>query len=52
MGLKQGTIGNTHGEHIENLLEQKENEKNLPPPLAPSPLKLKKKPMGDTLETC
>jgi hypothetical protein len=28
--LKQGAIGNTHGEHIGNLLEQKENEKNLP----------------------
>jgi hypothetical protein len=30
MGLKQGAIGNTHGEHIGNLLEQKKNEKNLP----------------------
>jgi hypothetical protein len=30
MGLKQGAIGNTHGEHIGNLLEQRENEKNLP----------------------
>ncbi len=28
--LKQGAIGNTHGEHIGNLLEQRENEKNLP----------------------
>ncbi len=29
MGLKQGAIGNTHGEHIGNLLEQRKNEKNL-----------------------
>jgi hypothetical protein len=28
MGLKQGAIGNTHGEHIGNLLEQRKNEKN------------------------
>jgi hypothetical protein len=51
MGLKQGAIGNTHGEHIENLLEQRKNEKNLflPPP---SPPKLKRKPMGNTLGTC
>jgi hypothetical protein len=36
MGLKQGAIGNTHGEHIANLLEQRKNEKNLPlPPLPP-----------------
>jgi hypothetical protein len=51
MGLKQGAIGNTHGEHIENLLEQRKNEKNLllPPPSRP---KLKRKPMGNTLGTC
>jgi len=35
MGLKQGAIGNIHGEHIGNLLEQRKNEKNLP--LSPPP---------------
>jgi hypothetical protein len=43
MGLKQGAIGNTHGEHIGNLLEQKKNEKKIPfsppPPLPPKTLK-------------
>jgi len=51
MGLKQGAIGYTHGEHIENLLEQRKNEKNLllsPPP----PQNLKRKPMVNTLGTC
>jgi hypothetical protein len=44
MGLKQGVIGNTHGEHIGNLLEQRKNEKNLPlSPLPPENLKEKKK---------
>jgi hypothetical protein len=53
MGLKQGAIGNTHGEHIANLLEQRKNEKNLPlPPPPVSPPKLKRKPMGNTLGTC
>jgi hypothetical protein len=44
MGLKQGAIGNTHGEHIGNLLEQRKNEKNLPlsPPQPPPKLKRKK----------
>jgi hypothetical protein len=33
MGLKQGAIGNTHGERIGNLLEQrKKDKKKLPPP--------------------
>jgi len=54
MGLKQGAIGNTHGEHIANLLEQRKNAKksssSFPPPL--SPPKLKRKPMGNTLGTC
>jgi hypothetical protein len=48
MGLKQGVIGNTHGEHIGNLLEQKKNEKNLllslPP--CPPPQNLKENPWG------
>jgi hypothetical protein len=35
MGLKQGAIGNTQGEHIGNLLEQRKNEKNLPLPSPP-----------------
>jgi hypothetical protein len=49
MGLKQGVIGNTHGEHIGNLLEQMKNEKNLPlPPPSPPKLKIKKQ---DTLST-
>jgi len=42
MGLKQGAIGNTHGEHIGNLLEQRKNEKNLPLSPPPPP-KLKRK---------
>jgi hypothetical protein len=47
MGLKQGAIGNTHGEHIENLLEQIKNEKkssSFPP--APPPQNLKENPWG------
>jgi hypothetical protein len=45
MGLKQGAIGNTHGEHIGNLLEQRKNEKNLPlSPLTPPPQNLKENP--------
>jgi hypothetical protein len=52
MGLKQGAIGNTHGEHIGNLLEQKKNEKNLPlSPPPPPPPKTQNKPMGNTLRT-
>jgi hypothetical protein len=44
MGLKQGAIGNTHGEHIGNLLEQRKNEKNLPlSPRTPQNLKEKNK---------
>jgi hypothetical protein len=45
MGLKQGAIGNTHGEDIANLLEQRKNEKNLPllPPPPPQNLKEKNK---------
>jgi hypothetical protein len=43
MGLKQGAIGNTHGEHIANLLEQRKNEKNLPFPPPPPPQNLKEK---------
>jgi hypothetical protein len=43
MGLKQGAIGNTHGEHIENMLEQRKNEKNLPSPPPPPPQNLKEK---------
>jgi len=50
MGLKQGAIANTHGEHIENLLQQRKNEKNLL--LPPLPPKLKIKLMGNTLGTC
>jgi len=47
MGLKQGVIGNTHGEHIGNLLEQRKNEKNiLLSPHTPPQLKRKKQ---DTL---
>jgi len=48
MGLKQGAIGNTHGEHIGNLLEQRRNEKNLP--LSPPLPKLKKGHIGNLLE--
>jgi hypothetical protein len=47
MGLKQGAIGNTHGEHIGNFLEQKKNEKNLPlSPPPPPPQNLKENPWG------
>jgi hypothetical protein len=47
MGLKQGAIGNTHGEHIVNLLERRKNEKNLPLPPPPSrPQNLKENPWG------
>jgi len=48
MGLKQGAIGNTHGKHIGNLLEQRENEKNLLLSLAPPfpPRNLKENPWG------
>ncbi len=49
--LKQGAIGNTHGEHIGNLLEKRKNEKNLPLS-PPPPKKLKRKPMGNKLGTC
>jgi hypothetical protein len=42
MGLKQGAIGNTHGEHIGNLLEQRKKDKNLFAP-HPNPTKLKRK---------
>ncbi len=45
MGLKQGAIGNTHEEHIGNLLEQRKNEKNLPF-LGPFPQNLKENPWG------
>jgi hypothetical protein len=46
MGLKQGAIGNTHGEHIANLLDQRKNEKkssSSPPPPPPQNLKEKNK---------
>jgi len=49
MGLKQGAIGNTHGEHIANLLDQRKNEKkssSSPPPSSATKLKRKKQ---DTL---
>jgi len=53
MGLKQGAIGNTHEEHIGNLFEQRKNEKkkilSLP---HPSPSKLKRKSMRNTLGIC
>jgi hypothetical protein len=49
--LKQGAIGNTHEEHIGNLLEQRENEKKSSS-FHPPPPKLKRKPMGNTLGTC
>jgi hypothetical protein len=42
MGLKQGAIGNTHGEHIGNLLEQRKKDKNLFAP-PPNPTKLERK---------
>jgi hypothetical protein len=41
-GIKARAIGNTHGEHIENLLEQIKNEKkssSFPPPFPPQNLK-------------
>jgi len=46
MGLKQGAIGNTHGEHIGNLLEQRKKDKNLfaPPPTQPNSKEKKKTP--------
>ncbi len=44
MGLKQGAIGNTHGEHIGNLLEQRKKDKNLfAPPPQPDQTQKKKK---------
>jgi hypothetical protein len=45
MGLKQGAIGDTHGEHIENLLEQRKNKKIFlfPAPRPPPPQNLKEK---------
>jgi len=46
MGLKQGVIGNTHGEHIGNLLEQRKNEKNLSLFAPPPPQNLKENPWG------
>jgi hypothetical protein len=48
MGLKQGAIENTNGEHIGNLLEQRKNEKNLPLSPRPPPPKPKRKKQ-DTL---
>jgi hypothetical protein len=42
-------LGTPHGGHIGTLLEQRENEKNLP---LPPPTKLKRKPVGNTLGTC
>jgi hypothetical protein len=51
MGLKQGAIGNTHGEHIGNLSKHRKNEKNLRLS-PPHPSKRKRKPIGNTLETC
>jgi hypothetical protein len=43
MGLKQGAIGNTHGERIGNLLEQMKKHKNLFGPPAPNLTKLERK---------
>jgi hypothetical protein len=52
MGLKQGAIGNTHGEHIGNLLEQSKKNKNIfaPPPPPTQPNSKEKK--QDTLSVC
>jgi hypothetical protein len=52
IGLKQRAIGNTHVEHIGNLLEQNKNEKKKFSFFAPLPPKLKRKPMRNTLEIC